>query len=496
MANGGKYVRAPEYITDSDESDYDGQILLSPELKHPSVSDSEESLPSGSEHSLSDAYASVEDDTGSTSKEERNQNEMLQEGTDEDPVDRRTAQENADISARMDQFEKILSNMASSLATNNQNHHVPDEDEIERSWTTARAAAPQDGPTQSIRYDHISPFPKGIAANKMWEAWNEYIETFEIAAFLGNAFDQPRRTQLLYYSVGKELQAIIRAAKLKPSLEEPDCYAKFVKNIDSHLKSMTDTSAEHEAFSNMRQGKEESTMGFHARLVEKVRLCGYGVNQERFVKTQLLKGMSNQTLAKAARTYGHDTNYIVQSATREEAFDREAGPSHQADVFALDNRRPRFEPRGPRRPRFEPREPRHPRFEPREPRRPRFEPRESRRPRFEPREPRHEQETKRRRTNERSGYDARNAPRAASSYNGSTGTPGRRARCSKCRYLAHLPGETCPALSRDCYKCGMEGHLAAACRPPRHVRSLHQDQPDEDRSESDYKEQVKYDRDM
>lgn len=103
---------------------------------------------------------------------------------------------------------------------------------------------------------------------------------------------------------------------------------------------MTDTSAEHEAFSNMRQAKEESVMGFHARLVEKVRLCGYAVSdQERFVRAQLIKGMVNQTMAKAARTYGHETNHIVQSASREEAFEKEANSSFQADVFAVDSRR-------------------------------------------------------------------------------------------------------------------------------------------------------------
>ncbi|XP_058827864.1 uncharacterized protein LOC131687787 [Topomyia yanbarensis] len=109
-----------------------------------------------------------------------------------------------------------------------------------------------------IRWDNIKQFPTGIPANKMWETWTKFIENFEIAASLSNAQDPVKRSQLLLLSVGDELQAIIRAAKLRPDLNEPDCYVSFVKNIDAHLKSLTDTSAEHDAFLSMQQEKGES----------------------------------------------------------------------------------------------------------------------------------------------------------------------------------------------------------------------------------------------
>lgn len=462
MSNAGKYVRAPEYETDSDESDFDERSVRSCGLEDPGASDFEqdgdELSGSASDSDLPpkhDQHANVDNDNDSTSTTEENINRTRLDqriedrgSAEEQPVaeviGRRSDASNAELYEKMEKFEKALSSLAAALDSNQRHQYVHDLSDAELSWNTARTQMACDGPTQSIRWDHIKVFPKDIPANKLWEAWNKYMENFEIAASLGNAFEPSRRAQLLFLSMGEEMQAIIRAAKLRPSLEDADCYAKFVSNIDSYLKSMTDTSAEHESFSNMRQGKEESVMGFHARLVEKVRLCGYGTqDQERFVRAQLIKGMSNQMLAKSARTYGHETNYIVQSATREEAFDREAGPLHQADVFALDGQR----------------------------------------------YSRHEPPPKRKRT---SSTDRRGVPQARTSVRGTTHTPGRRARCSRCYYTTHR-NETCPALLRNCNKCGQRGHFAAACRP-KHVSR--QDQWDENSSDFKHHAQVKFDRKM
>ncbi|XP_055633448.1 uncharacterized protein LOC129773822 [Toxorhynchites rutilus septentrionalis] len=99
------------------------------------------------------------------------------------------------------------------------------------------------------------------------------------------------------------------------------CYEVFIKNIDVYLRSLTDTSAEHDMFSSMQQKEGESAVNFYARLIEKVWLCGYSAaDQDRFVRTQFLKGLRNRELAKAARTYNYDTTFVVQSATRDEAL--------------------------------------------------------------------------------------------------------------------------------------------------------------------------------
>lgn len=95
-----------------------------------------------------------------------------------------------------------------------------------------------------------------------------------------------------------------------------------------YFRAMTDVSAEHEKFTVMKQESGESTMVFRARLLSQVRLCKYSEeDQVRFVRSQLLKGMANRELARTARMFNYDTEFIVQSASRYETFEEEAGPS-------------------------------------------------------------------------------------------------------------------------------------------------------------------------
>ena len=475
----GRYVRAPQYATDSEDEESDEQVPLSPEPANVNDSDNDESVSDASQYSLSGQHVPLDDydDDDDVMSKEAPELDHLQLGrqggsqvgrnggrtvTETEGLVRHTTGENAELYKRMDQFEKLLHNLTSTLNNNQRHHYHPSEDDIDKSWSSARAAAPQQGPSQSIRWDHIKAFPKGIPANRMWEAWHSYIETFEIAASLGNAFDQSKRAQLLFLSVGEEMQSVIRAAKLRPNLAETDCYVKFVTNIDSHLKSMTDTSAELEAFANMQQGKDESIMNFHARLVEKVRLCGYNpADQERFVRAQLIKGMLNRELAKAARTYGYETNFIVQSAIRDSSTDSGVGPSHLGNVFALQGHQPTTSGAG---------------LEAGSSYQADIFALEGRRSRFD-------QGPRQRRSN-LGARDARQADRSRSR----TRIPGRRALCSRCRYLAHR-NEQCPALSRNCNTCGLKGHFAAACRL-RRVSNARQDRSDDYRNRVEIKEQV------
>lgn len=176
---------------------------------------------------------------------------------------------------KIEHLEKVIAEMSKTLSAyeRQSNRTRPDIDE---NWSvphdsTDRAAGIQ----ATVRWDHIKPYPNGIPASRMWEEWNRFIENFEIATSLGNAVSAEQRSKILFLCMGQELQGIVRAAKLRPSLAEPDCYSVFVNNVQRYLQSMTDTAAEHEAFAGMKQGPEESAVAFHARLQEKVRLCGY-----------------------------------------------------------------------------------------------------------------------------------------------------------------------------------------------------------------------------
>ncbi|XP_062715274.1 uncharacterized protein LOC134291497 [Aedes albopictus] len=197
----------------------------------------------------------------------------------------------------------------------------PPTEESAATWGGLDGSSTPAEPASAIRLDNIPSFPKEIPAGGMWEAFDHFIEKFEIAITLNSITDPTRQAKLLYLAIGDDLQTIVRAAGLRPSLDVPDCYRKMVNNISEYFHGMTDTAAEHEAFTKMKQESGESTMAFHARLMAKVQLCRYSpADQVRFVRTQLFNGMIDQELANQGRTFGYDAAYIVQAAARKEAF--------------------------------------------------------------------------------------------------------------------------------------------------------------------------------
>lgn len=246
------------------------------------------------------------------------------------------------------------------------------------------------------------------------------MENFEIAATLNNANDPVRRSQLLFLSVGDELQAIIRAAKLRPSLSDANCYHVFVNNIKNYLHTMTDTAAEHAAFLNMRQEKSESAITFHARLMQKARLCEYSqADQDKFVRAQFLKGLRNKELVKAARTHAYDTNYLVLAASRDEAYQAESPPTESPEVYAVHRGRPRPESRTDYR--------------------------------------------KRTRSDDWDRRISAKRAREGQNFRRDLQERGRRNRCPRCNQYPHT-NSPCPALRRKCNSCLEFGHYAVVCR--------------------------------
>ncbi|XP_062541054.1 uncharacterized protein LOC134209092 [Armigeres subalbatus] len=158
----------------------------------------------------------------------------------------------------------------------------------------------------------------------------------------------------------------------------------------------------------------------------KIRLCHYSANdQERFVRAQLLKGMSNRELARTARTFGHETNFIVQSATRDEAFQMEEARNKTTQDVMINQVRRQL-PSAP----------------------------------FK------------RRGGQDSSFGHRNKQQRLNiSYPNS-----RRDRCSRCNRWAHW-NRPCPALKLKCNTCGSTGHFAAACRQNR--INIIQDNPEQ-----------------
>lgn len=315
-------------------------------------------------------------------------------------------------SGRMDRLERAFVDLTQAILDQHRGAQDRASSQTSRSndnsWFVPETADLNREPTLNIRWDHIKPFPSNVPAREMWGTWQKYLETFEIAASFSNANDPMRRTQLLFLAMGESLQTIVRAAGLRPNLKDPLCYNSFVRNIGEYLRTKTDSSAEHEAFLMMHQAKGESIVCYHARLMEKVRSCGYHLDdQNRFVRTQLLKGMTNQELARTARTYGHDTGVILQAATRNESYEKadEERPA-ESEVFAVNRI---VYPAG---------------------------------------------------ANRKRAYRGSNHV----DQHSTEATQGRSNLCYRCNRTAHPDPRSCPAKTRRCNVCKMKGHFAAACR--------------------------------
>lgn len=131
--------------------------------------------------------------------------------------------------------------------------------------------------------------------------------------------------------------------------------------------------------------------------------------------------MSNRELAKTARTFGHEINFIVQSATRDEAY--QPGPSQTVDIY--DSGINHLNERGAWRGGFK---------------RPMVKREGRSRPTDGP-------YNKRSRFNNRFGGNQQRL-------------------CPRCNRWMHK-NQICPALKLKCNECGIMGHFAVVCRKKR-----------------------------
>lgn len=272
------------------------------------------------------------------------------------------------------------------------------------------------------RLDNAPHFPKNVPTNRLWEEWYRFLGKFEIAASLSNVTEPAQLAKHLFMCMGDELQDIVSFAKLKPGWNDPGCYQAMVDNINLHLRKLTDPVTVHETFSRMTQGKDETILSFHARLKSKVRLCEYSdQDEDRFVHTQLLKGMRDRKLAEDGRIYGHGIDLIVKAAARKEAFtvatfghnSLENGP----EVHAVSRKPPQ------------------------------------------------ENQPFRKRSGNTGFFRQEKQRYVGNRYQG------RRFRCWRCDSSEHTH-KYCPARNRKCLECGKVGHFESTCRRKR-IRNIH-----------------------
>ncbi|XP_062556060.1 uncharacterized protein LOC134220927 [Armigeres subalbatus] len=299
----------------------------------------------------------------------------------------------------------------------------PRESEVGWRYSTQPPIAAQTGNASSSgsRLDNAPHFPKNVPTNKLCEEWHRFLGKFEIAASLSNINDPAQLAKHLFMCMGDELQDIVSYANLRPGLNDPRCYQAMIDNINTHLRRLTDPVTEHEAFGRMTQGKDETIINFHARLKSKVRLCEYSQQDEdRFVYTQLLKGMRERKLAEDARIYGHGIDLIVKAAARKEAFTLEIPNNTECEPQVLAVTRKSIRGIQPNR--------------------------------------------------KRSGDSEYPGQRKMQRYVGNR-NQGRRFRCWRCNSATHTQ-DICSARNKKCFNCGIIGHIATTCRR-KTIRNIH-----------------------
>lgn len=375
MSNGGKFVRAPKAANGWVESDISEDQTESSDNQSNGPPDYSDDLQLGAHETVG--------------------------------MDPPALPEHANVSERLLRLEEMMGNATDARRPGANPLGGPAE------------PTPYYGPADrgsNIRYDLIPKFPEQIDTHMIWENWERHLENFEMAMSLSASTNAGDRTKLLYISLGKQAQDIINAKNLQPLYRNQRCYSIFVEGVTEYFKTLTDTSAQYQAFHAMRQAKGESIVMFHARLTQKVRLCGYStVEQERSVLLQLLKGMQNQKLAAAAKIYGHDAHYVVQAATRVEAYEASepAVEDSPHEVLAVNRKYERSREREPLR---------------------------------------------KMRKVEGRGFE-RNQPKGLPQNH----RQGQRTRCWRCGFLYHKR-DACPALDKTCNTCGRVGHFAVTCR--------------------------------
>ncbi|XP_053686436.1 uncharacterized protein LOC128735975 [Sabethes cyaneus] len=169
--------------------------------------------------------------------------------------------------------------------------------------------------------DNAPHFPKNVPINRMLEEWYRFLGKFEIASSLSNINNPAQLAKHLFMCMGDELQDIVSIAKLRPGLNNPQCYQVMIDNIGAHLRKLTDPITEHQTYVKMTQGKDETIISFLTRLKSNVRSWQYSEQDEdRFMCTQLITGMRDRKLAEDARLYGYEIDVVVKAAARKEAF--------------------------------------------------------------------------------------------------------------------------------------------------------------------------------
>lgn len=331
------------------------------------------------------------------------------------------------------------------------------------------------------------PFPEAIPTTEKKRRWREWKAQFLAVMELRGEKQQKRKALLLFACVGAEVQRVIQQEKMMEPPKEGEGGKPFfevmLQRLDRHFDKFSDGSVEVRLFNDMKQSPTETAHEFHQRLLEQADICGFS-EVEQLVRVRLIDGLRDKVVTEHAHMANLPSSEIVGMASRNEARraaiaepPRTQGRTESfrddeiaAIAAAIRSKLPeksgqyseRYRPYGSEDRQSRGRARQGSSFKPRE--------RPFERPRGRP---------QRGFTNKRPGK----SPDGVVKKEEAKEKPRRGQECERClgRYT-HRDG-VCPAKTMECFKCGVNGHLAAACKEPEGANMVESDKDGKDEVE-------------
>lgn len=276
----------------------------------------------------------------------------------------------------------------------------------------------------------IEAFPKQIPAPQKYEKWQDWMRKFRIITGEMGKISQVKRANMLFVTVGDEVQEIIGAKSMLPDdeLEETvPVYDNLVTKLNDYFKSLADPSLNLMRFDSIKQGKDEGVHDYQIRIFRLAEICGMRDN-EMLLKERFTKGLFDKELAETSYILNWSLEETALAAARKEAKRASepqkelTNPLHDDGMKLVASVSSRSADRGSA----------------------------GRRDGF-----RHEDNNYR----SRGGWRRGPGQRTGNSRSGGV----KEKPCPNCGIVKHNRG-ICPAKEKNCNSCGKIGHFRAVCR--------------------------------
>lgn len=263
------------------------------------------------------------------------------------------------------------------------------------------------------KFNAPAPFASDLKQSEKYERWLKWKTTFDIALSICDGVPTDhQKVGLLYTYVGDETRGVIAMLRLPPmrgdDLHEGG-YQELSQGLNDYFRSLVDESTDFARYNERKQLPNESVHQFAIKLRDLAIRVKVSHDSIGF-RHQFLAGLANRPLAKKATEEGMSIGDVMQQAGRMEqvaAFEDAKGcgdgdfeGSRVLSVAAKKKWSKGF-PKG---------------------------------------------EGKRK------------------SSAGDNGPRGKWKQCGTCGQRQHEPGRACPAIGKECLKCGVSGHFARVCK--------------------------------